>query len=155
MRPPVSLASPARASILLVDDNADGLAARRWVLEELGYSVITACSGANALEEIEKHTVDLIVTDWKMSPINGVELIAQLRRRNFRKPIVLLSAFADYLGLSKEITGADLVIQKSANEVARLVSALKRFLGVPRKPADRRMFPSCPANERRKRAGQS
>ena len=95
---------------------------------------VTACSGANALEEIEKHTVDLIVTDYKMSPINGVELIAQLRQRNFRKPIVLLSAYADYLGLSKEITGADLVIQKSAHEVARLVSSLKRLLGVPRKP---------------------
>jgi CheY-like chemotaxis protein len=61
-----------------------------------------------------------------------VDLIAQLRQRNFRKPIVLLSAFADSLGLSKEITGADQVIQKSANEVARLVSALKRLLGEPR-----------------------
>ena len=114
MRPTVSWPAPSSASILLVDDNADGLAARRWVLEELGYSVVTACSGANALEEIEKHTVDLIVTDWKMSPINGVDLIAQLRQRNFRKPIVLLSAYADYLGLSKEITGADLVIQERA-----------------------------------------
>jgi CheY-like chemotaxis protein len=132
MRATTSRPAPVSASVLLVDDNADGLAARRWVLEELGYSVITACSGANALEEIEKHTVDLIVTDWKMSPINGVELIAQLRQRNFRKPIVLLSAFADSLGLSREITGADQVIQKSAHEVARLVSALKRFLGEPR-----------------------
>src|ERR1035441_7781693 len=115
MRPPVSRAAPASASILLVDDNADGLAARRWVLEELGYSVVTACSGANALEEIEKHPVILMFTDWKMSLIKGVDLIAQLRQRNFRKPIVLLSAFADSLGLSKEITGADQVIQKSAD----------------------------------------
>jgi len=42
--------SSIRARILLVDDNANGLAARKSVLEELGYRIVTSTSGSDALE---------------------------------------------------------------------------------------------------------
>jgi len=54
----------ARRRILLVDDNANGLAARRSVLEELGYSIVTCTSGADALEHFDSHKFDLVVTDY-------------------------------------------------------------------------------------------
>jgi CheY-like chemotaxis protein len=120
--------------ILLVDDHMDGLAARRSVLEELGYTVVTANSGPDALEQADKRAFDLVITDHKMLPMSGVELIARLRQQDFRKPIILLSGFAECLGLSEQATGANLVIQKSANEIARLVHSAKWLLGVPKKP---------------------
>jgi len=122
------------AAILLVDDNRDGVIARRSVLEELGYQVFSANSGKDALNTIEQRSCDLIITDYKMSPMNGLELIAKLRERNFNNPIILLTGFAESLGLSPENTGADLVLQKSANEVASLVRHTKRLLSAPRKP---------------------
>lgn len=131
-------ASPYRAAIqaaiLLVDDNHDGILARRSVLEELGYQVVPAKCGSEALKLAEKEAFDLVITDYKMSPIDGLELITKLREKNFTKPIILLTGFADNLGLRPEGTGADVVIQKSANEIVTLVRHTKRLLSSPRKP---------------------
>ncbi len=123
------------ALILLVDDNPDGVVARRSVLEELGYNVVSASSGYDALQAIEQQKFDLVITDYKMSPINGLEFIATLRQRGFRVPIILLSGFAESLGFRQENSGADAVIQKSANEIAQLLRCTKRLLMPPKKPA--------------------
>jgi CheY-like chemotaxis protein len=118
-----------------VDDNRDGVIARRSVLEELGYQVVTASCGLDALNLQEKNNLDLVITDYRMSPMDGLELIAHLRQRGFQKPIILLSGFAETLGMRTENTGADVVIQKSSNEVANLVRYTKRLLLAPKKPA--------------------
>lgn len=122
------------AIILLVDDNRDGLIARRSVLEELGYQVVPAGSGSDALKKLEQQNFDLIITDYKMAPMDGLELIGKLREQDFKKPIILLTGFADTLGLRPESTGADVVLQKNANEIANLVRHAKRLLTPGRKP---------------------
>jgi CheY-like chemotaxis protein len=119
----------------MVDDNRDGILARRAVLEELGYQVITAASGADALKLVKEHQFDLVVTDYKMSPMDGLELIQRLRAGDFGNPIILLSGFVENLGMRPESTGADAVLQKSANEVANLLRHTKRLLNPPRKGA--------------------
>jgi CheY-like chemotaxis protein len=134
MRSAPSYRAEAPAVILLVDDNRDGVLARRSVLEELGYKVVPACCGSDALKLVEQQNFDLVITDYKMTPVDGMELIAQLRERNFRSPIILLTGFADSLGLSTKTTGADVVLQKSANEIANLLRHTKRLLNPPRKP---------------------
>jgi len=114
--------------ILLVDDNKMGLAARRVVLEELGHTVVTAANGQDALNLIEAQSFDLVITDWKMPKLDGIEMIRRLRESQFPSPIILLSGFADNGGISEDKTGADSVVQKSANEVQMLLSAVKRLL---------------------------
>ena len=121
------------ALVLLVDDNPDGILARQSVLQELGYRVASADSGAEALKRVESERFDLVITDFRMQPMDGLELIRELRKRGFTSPIILLSGFADTLGLRPESTGADVVMQKSANEIANLVRHTKRLLS-PRKP---------------------
>ncbi|HZQ50921.1 MAG TPA: response regulator [Bryobacteraceae bacterium] len=121
--------------ILLVDDNRDGSLARCSVLQELGFRVVSAGCGSDALEAVKQENFDLIVTDYKMSPVDGLQLIGQLRERSYRGPIILLTGFADSVGLRSENTGADIVIQKSANEIANLVRYAKRLLNHPKKPA--------------------
>jgi CheY-like chemotaxis protein len=135
MRSAPSYRAEAPAVILLVDDNRDGVLARRSVLEELGYKVVPAGCGSDALKLVQQQNFDLIITDYRMSPVDGMQLIAQLRERNFRIPIILLTGFADSLGLNPKTTGADVVIQKSANEIANLLRHTKRLLSPPRKPA--------------------
>jgi CheY-like chemotaxis protein len=119
-------------NILLVDDNKLGLSARRCVLEELGHHIATASNGAEALEQFEfqfeKEPFDLVVTDYKMPRMGGVELIVGLRKVSPNVPVILISGFVDALGLSEENTGADVVIQKSANEVTHLVRSVARLL---------------------------
>ena len=118
-----------RRSILLVDDNANGLAARRSVLEELGYSIVTCTSGADALEQfMARDPFDLVVTDYKMPRMDGLELIGRLRKHTPGLPIVMISGYVDTLGLNEASTGADVVIQKSANEVSHLIRSVNRLL---------------------------
>ena len=122
------------ARVLLVDDNAHGLLARKTVLEELGYQVTSAASGSAALEVSEQQEIDLLVTDYRMPSMDGVALISALRQRNFSKPIILLSGFLSHLGLTKQSTGADLLIPKSANEMDQLIRGVRRLLNTPKKP---------------------
>lgn len=122
------------ARILLVDDNTNGLKARKTVLEELGYKIVTASSGDDALDLFQRQKFDLVVTDYKMPGMTGLELIADLRSSSPETPIILISGFVDTLGLSEDSTRADAVIQKSANEVSHLVRAVARLLR-QRKPS--------------------
>ena len=118
----------ALGSILLVDDNKLGLSARRSVLEELGHRIATASNGVDALEQFGTRRFDLVVTDYKMPRMDGLELIVGLREIAPDLPVILISGFVDSLGLNEESTGADVVIQKSANEVSHMVRAVARLL---------------------------
>jgi CheY-like chemotaxis protein len=124
---------PATARILLVDDNPDGLSARKQVLEELGHRIATAANGPDALDQFARQKFDLVVTDYKMPRMDGAELIVRLRKHSPELPVILISGYVDALGLSEESTGADVVIQKSSNEVSHLVRSVNRLLR--RKPA--------------------
>ena len=137
MNPLSSSSSPGTARILLIDDNKLGLTARKAVLEELGYQVTTVGSAFDGLKRFAESEFELIVTDYKMPRMNGVEFIRKLRKEAPALPIILLSGFADALGLDEGNTGADIVIQKSANEVTRLVRGVRKLLRrkAPRKPA--------------------
>lgn len=130
--------------VLLVDDNASGLAARCVVLEELGYETTRAECPAQALKLFQaalkaNHPFDLLVTDFRMPIMSGLELIQQVRAAAPATPIILISGFVDALGLTEASTGANVVIMKSSNEVQHLVRAAKRLLGVSavRKPPRR------------------
>ena len=126
---PVRSAVPLpHARILLVDDNAHGLTARKTVLEELGHRISTASSAADALDQFMPSKFDLVVTDYKMPRMNGIELIARLRELVPDLPVILISGYVDAMGLNEDSTGADVVIQKSANEVAHLVRSVNRLL---------------------------
>jgi CheY-like chemotaxis protein len=128
-----STSTQSHARILLVDDNANGLCARKSVLEELGHHITTAGSGADALDRFVSQTFDLVVTDYKMPHMNGLQLITRLRAQAPEVAIILISGYADTLGLDEDSTGADAVIQKSAHEVTHLVRTVNRLLR--RKPA--------------------
>jgi CheY-like chemotaxis protein len=121
-------APPVHARILLVDDNVNGLKARKSVLQELGYKIEIATGGDDALELFDREKFDLVVTDYKMSSMDGLELIRILRTRAPAIPIILISGFVETLGMTEQNTNADAVIQKSANEVPHLVRAVARLL---------------------------
>jgi CheY-like chemotaxis protein len=126
---------PAIPHVLLVDDNQDGLLVRRALLEEVGYTVEVAHNGEEGFELFQASNFDVVVTDYRMPRMNGVELIARIRQTNPNARIVLLSGFVEPLGLTEENTGADTVIAKSANEPGHLMRAVKRLLNAgKRKP---------------------
>lgn len=81
--------------ILLVEDAADTLDAMRDVLTTEG-AVVTAASGARqALEQADVATFDLVISDIAMPGMDGLQLIAELRRkpRSARWPAISVSGF--------------------------------------------------------------
>ncbi|HJZ98254.1 MAG TPA: response regulator [Candidatus Solibacter sp.] len=114
--------------ILIVDDNRDGLLVRRALLEEVGYQVTSALGGEEGLKVFEAHRFDVVVTDFKMPRMNGIELIQRMRVLNPNVRVVLLSGFVAPLGLTEDNTGADIVMAKSSHEAQQLVRAVKRLV---------------------------
>ena len=139
--------SVAQPKILLVDDNRDGLLVRRLLLEEMGLEVQSASNGEEGLELYNRCAFEVIVTDYRMPLMDGVELIRRIRLQDPEARIVLVSGLVEPLGLTAENTGADAVIAKSSSEPIYLARSVKRLLnrGVARKPMASHRRPIPPA----------
>src|ERR1700744_4875405 len=131
-------ARPVR--VLLVDDNVHGLTARNMILLDHGYEVETARNGEEAWEIFQIHHFDVVVTDLRMSGIDGVELIRLIRESGSPARFILLSGFVGCLALTEKSTGADEVIAKSNKEVPELLRAIGKLSVTPRRkpPANAR-----------------
>lgn len=114
--------------VLLVDDNSDGLLVRRLLLEEIGYRVEVAHTAEEGLARFEASKFGVVVTDFRMPAMDGVELIHRIRQIDANARIILLSGFVEPLGLTEETTGADVVLAKSASEATQLVRCVKRLM---------------------------
>lgn len=89
----VLLAESYRTSktVLFVDDEPSILKVRRMIFEALGYSVLTAVSGEEALETLELHPVDAVVLDYLMPGMDGEETARRIRQLRNDIPIILSS----------------------------------------------------------------
>ena len=118
-------------NILIADDEPNQLELMSFNLSNAGYSIIKASNGIHALELIENHSPDLIILDWMMPKMSGIDVCRTLRSRSETKqiPIIILSARSEdsdkSLGLD---TGADDYISKpfSPKELISRVKALLR-----------------------------
>lgn len=82
--------------ILVVDDNAMLLRNMKYLLEEK-YEVAVAASGLQALTSIAKHKPDLVLLDYEMPGMNGVDTLTAIRGDEDMKdlPVIFLTAVAD------------------------------------------------------------
>ena len=84
-----------RYRILVVDDDQGMRENLAELFESLGYEVWTAGNAAEALTELERGPVDLLLTDYKMPGPTGVELVDAARKRQPGLRAVLMTAFGD------------------------------------------------------------
>ena len=66
--------------VLVVDDNRDDREQLQQHLEGVGYKVVTAESGIDALKVLAQQQFRLILTDWSMPGMSGLELISKIRQ---------------------------------------------------------------------------
>jgi CheY-like chemotaxis protein len=146
--------------ILLVDDNPNGLTARRIILEEQGFSVTTCANAEDAWAIFQHGHFDVVITDYRLEGMNGGDLIRLIRQADSPARIILLSGFIGVLGLNQENTGADELILKTNKEVPELLRAVRKLAHQTprRRPAspDNGSSPARPARPKllsRKSAG--
>jgi signal transduction histidine kinase len=85
---------PSGATILVVDDDEAILQSLHALLEREGHRVLTAQSGAEALEVIRSNDLHLLLVDYFMPRMNGAELIEEIRRFDPLVQIVLQTGYA-------------------------------------------------------------
>ena len=80
--------------ILVTEDEAALLAMLRYNLEKEGYRVEEACDGQEALLKVAEERPDLILLDWMLPRLSGLEVCRQLRRSSDTRsiPIIMLTA---------------------------------------------------------------
>jgi DNA-binding response OmpR family regulator len=78
--------------VLVADDDKDILQLLRLRLELLGYDVVQAVNGVEALELAREQEPALAILDVMMPGLNGLEVVRKLRAENSRMPIILLTA---------------------------------------------------------------
>lgn len=91
---PVRTAQTCR--IVMVDDDEDYRSALSMHLAGEGFDVVEYASGRSALEMIAADEIaNLILLDWRMPDMNGLEVLCELRRRAIMTPVIFLTGFAD------------------------------------------------------------
>ncbi len=83
------------AAVLLVDDQEMVLRPLIRALEMAGYVVHSAGGGAAAVEWLENHPVDLVVSDVIMPGMDGLELTAEVQRRWPAVPVILMTGYVE------------------------------------------------------------
>jgi two-component system cell cycle response regulator len=86
----LKLDQPPPCSVLLVDDDQFVCAQFASMLQSAGYSVRTACSGAEALLEFEREPANIVISDWEMPEMDGLALCRSLRQAQSRYTYLLL-----------------------------------------------------------------
>lgn len=87
-------------TILIAEDNQPMLELLQSLLSIYGFkNVIVATDGQGAFELYCQHKPDLVITDWMMKPVDGIELINKIRTNpkspNQFTPVILMTGFGD------------------------------------------------------------
>ncbi|MDD5284608.1 MAG: PocR ligand-binding domain-containing protein [Desulfuromonadaceae bacterium] len=96
-------------TVLLVEDEEQILFIAKTMLKALGFTVIEASNGRDALELYQKNAADitLVVTDMGMPLMDGYELFCELKKRNPQLPIIISSGFG-YSAVTSRIPREDI-----------------------------------------------
>ena len=113
-------------TILLVEDEKDLAQVVKRELEASGYNIVHASDGLMALEMYRHHSVDLVILDWMLPRMNGLDVLRMLRQSE-TTPVMMLTARSEeadrVIGLE---IGADDYLTKpfSVRELVARVRAL-------------------------------
>jgi len=126
------MANPDKALILVVEDEPAQQQVLTYNLKSLGYDTLSATDGQEALLLVEESAPDLVILDWMLPEISGIEICRRLKARKSTRdiPVIMLSARSEETDRVRGLdTGADDYVVKpySVSELmARVKTNLRR-----------------------------
>lgn len=112
--------------IYIVDDDAAVRDALRLLLATEGYSVATFPSAPALLASVTSDSVGCVIADVRMPEVSGLELLAELRRRDLRLPVIIITGHGDVpLAVEAMKSGAVDFLEKPFDDEA-LFESVKR-----------------------------
>src|SRR5205085_12416206 len=110
-------------AILFVDDHEVLARLSCEILEMQGYRAVSAYSGEEALEEFEDENFDILVTDFRMDGMNGLELAKKIHARSPETPVIIVTGYGPVDG------GKDVVAcQQKEDLFPALLEKIKMFI---------------------------
>lgn len=117
------------ASKILIIDDDPGFS---WVLErslrEEGYEVLKAPDGIKGLDIISSQGVDLVIVDYKMPGLNGLEVLEKLEAINAKLPVIFMTGHNSMPTASNAIKGGAVAYFGKPLRVADLKKTIANFL---------------------------
>jgi two-component system, OmpR family, phosphate regulon response regulator PhoB len=136
---PDGLSSLPGPLVLVVEDEAAIATMLRYNLEKQGYRVAEASDGQEALTRIQEQQPDIVLLDWMLPLMSGIEVCRQIRRKPSTRdlPVIMVTARTEDQDAVRGLnTGADDYITKPFNIdslLARMRALLRRSNAVPDK----------------------
>lgn len=118
--------------VLLVEDEPAQREVLKYNLQSEGFDVVTAADGDEAVLLVEEETPDIIVLDWMLPGVSGIEICRRLKSKSHTRsiPVIMLSARAEEVDRVRGLeTGADDYVVKPYSVLelmARVRSQLRR-----------------------------
>ncbi len=84
-----------KMKVLFVDDEPDFINVMRMRVRSWGYEFLSAPDGQKALETLKSGSPDVIVLDYLMPIMNGVETLKAIRKINPKVPVIMMTAYPD------------------------------------------------------------
>jgi len=116
--------------ILLVEDEERYREHIARVLTKAGYEVLQAADGLEALSTLEKSKIDLVISDILMPNLNGYALVARLRAKWPKMPVILTTGFLSQESAKSMMNGSVDFIPKPIN-AQTLIDMIHRRIPVP------------------------
>ncbi|HSR71999.1 MAG TPA: response regulator, partial [Kiloniellales bacterium] len=126
------MTAAAGPKVLIVEDEAALVTLLRYNLEREGFQVVEAADGEEAILRIEEEAPDIVILDWMLPLLSGIEVCRRIRRRPETRslPIVMLTARGEETDKLRGLDcGADDYVTKPfspAELIARLRALLRR-----------------------------
>lgn len=116
--------------IIVVDDD-EGILKTFFLLFNQTYRVYLAKDSVEALERFKSVSFDLIIVDYKLPRINGLEMISRFRELGYRGPVILISAYPEAIRKEdlKNYNINQLFLKPL--DLEALESSIHRLLGTP------------------------
>ena len=134
---PVSPKAVGSYRIAVVDDDDDFRCSLSVHLADQGFDVTECSSGHSALELLKTcDSVDVILLDWRMPEMNGLEVLRELRNRGIATPVIFLTGLSDDIHEDAALAGGAVDFVGKSRLVAILLKRIKLIMERQRSSPD-------------------
>ena len=111
-------------AILFVDDHEVLARLSCEILEMQGYKAVSAYNAEDALKKFDTNDIDVLVTDFRMEGMNGLELARKVREKSPQTPVIIVTGYGPIEGNKESVN----VLQKD-NLFPELLEKIKMLIG--------------------------